>query len=62
MFGQGTHVVVAKQDCTGNKKAGVLPLTKGSLYWVQPSATQAGWMLGHDGDGNQGCFLEVGSC
>jgi len=53
--------MVAKQDCSGNKKAGVLPLQKGGMYWVRPSATQAGWMLGHDGNGSQGRFLEVTS-
>ena len=51
---------MAKQDCAGNKKAGILPLQKGSLYWVEPSATKAGWMLGCDSDGNQGRFQEVG--
>ena len=58
---QSAPVVVAKQDWPGDKKAGFLPLYKGGLYWVEPSATQAGWMLGHNSDGNQGRFPEVGS-
>ena len=57
---QEEKIVIAKQDYKGNKKAAVLPLQKGKLYWVQQhSELEGGWMKGRDCEGNQGLFLQV---
>lgn len=57
---QKEEVVIAKQYCKGSKKASVLPLQKGKLYWVQQqSEVEGGWVMGHDGEGNLGLFLQV---
>ena len=52
-------MAIANMDHNGRN--GVLSLVKDQYYWVTPSAAQAGWLLGHNGDGKTGRILEV-SC
>ena len=54
---QDEQLAIANQDHTGQH--GLLTLKKDEYYWMKPSATQGGWLLGHDGDGNSGRVLAV---
>ena len=50
-------MAIANKDHHGRN--GVLSLVKDQYYWVTPSAAQAGWLLGHNGDGKTGRILEA---
>ena len=54
---QGERTAIANMDHNGRN--GVLPLVKDQYYWVTPSPTQAGWLIGHNGDGKTGRILQV---
>lgn len=54
---QDEQLAIANQDHQGQH--GLLTLKKDEYYWMKPSGTDGGWLLGHDGEGNSGRVLEV---